>query len=90
MGHRTVVWGAGARCVSFLNILGERTQISYVVDINPKKQGKCIPGTGQRIVGPVFLQEYAPDVVIVMNPVYKNEIEQMIQDMGIRTSVVVA
>ena len=48
------MWGAGARGVTLLNMLND-SRIEYAVDINPRKQGKYVPGTGQQIVEPTFL-----------------------------------
>lgn len=72
---KIVLWGAGSKGVTFLNIMNVRDQIPYVVDINPRKQGMYIPGTGQKIVGPAFLNIYKPDCIIVMNPIYMSEIK---------------
>jgi hypothetical protein len=44
-------------------------------------------GTGQQIVAPEFLQEYRPDVVIVMNPIYCDEIQHTLNHMGIRVEL---
>jgi len=88
--RRTVVWGAGSKAVSFLNMLGIHDQIEVVVDINPHKQGKYIAGTGQQIVSPDYLRDYRPDVVIVMNPVYKSEIEQTMTRSGLTAELVSA
>ena len=82
-GQRVAVWGAGSKGVTFLNILKTQSQIDYVVDINPRKQGMYIAGTGQRIVSPEFLQEYQPDVVLIMNSIYKNEIQQTLTSLGL-------
>lgn len=79
--QRVVAWGAGAKGVGFLNMLKIRDQIEYIVDINPHKQGTYIAGTGQQIVPPQFLQDYKPDVVIIMNPIYQNEIKQQIENL---------
>lgn len=84
-GKRAVVWGAGARGVSFLNMLKIRKQIEYLVDINPNKNGKYIAGTGQKIVSPEFLRDYEPNVIILMNPMYKNEIRQRVKNLGLAT-----
>jgi SAM-dependent methyltransferase len=81
-GQRAVVWGAGSKGVTFLNTL-KNLQIEYVVDINPRKQGIYIPGTGQRIVPPEFLRDYQPDIIIVMNPVYKSEIRQLAKNLDL-------
>jgi methyltransferase family protein/C-methyltransferase-like protein len=75
-GQRTVVWGSGSKAVAFLTTLGVHDEVEHVVDINPYRVGKFLPGTGQRIVAPAFLREYRPDNVVIMNPVYLHEIEQ--------------
>jgi predicted phosphoribosyltransferase len=33
-----------------------------------------LPGTGQQIVAPSFLRDYRPDNVVIMNPVYRDEV----------------
>ena len=81
--RRIVIWGAGSKGVTFLNTLVLNNQIEYVVDINPRKQDMYIPGTGQQIVSPDFLQKYQPDVVIIMNSIYKNEIKQFTKKLGL-------
>ena len=45
-----------------------------MVDINPHKHGKYLAGSGHQIVGPDALVEIKPDVVVVMNPIYVEEI----------------
>jgi len=75
-GQRTILWGSGSKAVAFLTTLGVHDEVEYVVDINPYRVGKFLPGTGQKIVAPAFLREYRPDNVVIMNPVYLREIEQ--------------
>ena len=82
-GKRAVLWGAGAKGVSFLNMLKVRDQIQYVIDINPHKHGKYMPGTGQQIVPPEFLQNYKPDILILTNAIYKEEIQKTVNNLGI-------
>lgn len=86
--QRVVAWGAGSKGVTFLNLLKNQHVVEYVVDLNPRKQGKYIPGTGQEIVGPDFLQHYRPDTVIVMNPIYSNEISQMLTNLGCQANLI--
>jgi SAM-dependent methyltransferase len=73
-GQRTVLWGSGSKAVAFLTTLGVRDEIEHVIDINPHRVGKFLPGTGQRIVEPAFLGDYRPDNVVIMNPIYREEI----------------
>lgn len=87
-GHRAVVWGAGSKGVAFLNTVKTIGVINYVVDINPRKQGMYVAGTGQEIVPPVFLSEYQPDILIVMNPVYEREIRRIASRLGLEAELV--
>ncbi|HWQ95763.1 MAG TPA: class I SAM-dependent methyltransferase [Candidatus Methylomirabilis sp.] len=86
-GKKAILWGAGSKGVTFLNMVGKENQIKYVIDINPRKQGKYIPGTGQKILSPEFLREYRPDIAIVMNPIYKNEIQQTLDRSRLLTQL---
>jgi hypothetical protein len=74
--------------VSFISLLEVGDQIEYVVDINPGKQGSHLAGSGLPIVAPAFLKRYRPDIVIVMNPLYKGEIDQQLADLGISAETV--
>ena len=86
-GDRVVIWGAGSKGVSYLTGLGANAPIRYAVDINPHKHGKFMAGTGQEIVAPEFLVDYDPDLVIVMNPVYTDEIRSELGRLGVTTTV---
>lgn len=82
-GRRVVLWGGGAKGVSFLNLVPAGREIEYVVDINPGKQGRFIAGSGQLIVPPAFLREYRPEAVIILNPAYRAEIQTMLDQLGL-------
>ncbi len=82
-GKKVVLWGSGSKGVAFLASFDLTDQVEYVVDINPYRQGYYMSGTGQKIVSPDFLKEYQPDVVIVMNAIYCDEIEKDLHNMGI-------
>ena len=85
--QRVVVWGSGSKCVSFLTTLDTVDLIQYVVDINPHRQGKFIPGVGKEIMAPEFLKDYQPDHIIVMNPIYLNEIQASLDQLGVKTNI---
>jgi C-methyltransferase C-terminal domain len=86
-GRRAVIWGGGAKAVGFLNMLKVTDAIPYVVDINPTKQGRYLPGTGQRIVPPDFLKEFQPQIVVLMNPIYRQEVEDQLRRLGVIAKV---
>ncbi|VTZ20897.1 NDP-hexose methyltransferase (fragment) [Methylocella tundrae] len=86
-GKRIVVWGGGSKGVSFLTTLGLDTEISAVVDVNPYKQGKFMPGAGHRVIAPSALVAEPPDLVIVMNPIYRAEIAKTLNALGLKPEI---
>ena len=89
-GKRVVVWGAGSKGVTFLNMLNIQDQIEYIIDINPRKHGMYVSGAGQKIMPKEFISDYRPEAVIVMNPIYAEEIQQMIESMGVQAEIMIA
>ena len=88
---RVVFWGAGSKGITFLNALDiSHNQVEYIVDLNPRKHGKFVAGTGQQVIAPDFLKEYQPQTVIIMNPIYHAEIQQAVENMDINAELVVA
>lgn len=82
-GERVALWGSGSKAVSFLTTVGEGDAVGGVVDINPHKQGRFMPATAHPIWAPAQLKEFQPDLVIVMNPVYVEEIRADLAGMGL-------
>jgi SAM-dependent methyltransferase len=82
-GQRAVLWGAGAKGATFLNAMRDHSEIEYVVDINPHKLGRFVPGTGQKVVLPEFLVQCRPQFVFITNPNYEHEILRRMTDLGL-------
>ena len=74
--------------VSFLTTLGLTEEVAAVVDINPYKQGKFVPATGHEVIAPTALSDIRPDLVIVMNPIYENEVAANLRAMNLRSEVI--
>lgn len=89
-GKRAVLWGAGARGVMFLNLIPTATTIEYAVDLNPRKHGLHLAGGGQEIVPPDRLIEVQPDVVIMTNGIYENEVRTALTTLGLSPRILVA
>jgi SAM-dependent methyltransferase len=87
-GLKTVVWGAGSKGVTFLATLNVPGTVECVVDINPHMSAHYMAKTGLEIVGPSVLRDLRPDVVIVMNPVYREEITAELANQGLRPDVI--
>ncbi len=85
-GDPVVIWGASSKGVAFLAEMGEH--VAAAVDINPYKQGMYMAGTGHRVVAPAELVDIAPGLVVVMNPVYVEEITAELASLGVRSEVV--
>lgn len=73
-GGRIALWGGGSKAVAFLSTVPMEEGAVSVVDINPHKQGKYLPGTAIEVRSPEDLPEESPDLVVVMNPIYRSEI----------------
>lgn len=86
-GKRALVWGAGAKGVMFLNTCCY-DRVEYVVDLNPHKQGKFVPGTAQEIIGPDFVKEYRPHVIFVVNGNYREEIGRSVAELGVEAELI--
>ena len=44
-------------------------------------------GTGQDVIAPERLQDYRPEVVIIMNPIYTEEIRLELERLGIEADL---
>ena len=74
-GKSVVAYGAAAKGNTLMNYAGVRGDlISYVVDRNPAKQGKFMPGSRIPIVAESFLLETRPDYVVILPWNLKQEV----------------
>jgi hypothetical protein len=67
--HRksVVAYGAAAKGVTFLNFCEiNASSIDYIVDLNPNKQNKFMPGSNIPIVGMEYLISNPPDILLVL------------------------
>jgi hypothetical protein len=85
---KIVLWGAGSKGITFLNTLGVDQQIDCVVDINPRKHGSFVTGTGQPVIAPEQLKEIQPDIVLAPNPLYLREIRQRLQALELSPRII--
>lgn len=85
--HTVVIWGAGSKGVTFANIVGVDPSVSRMVDINPRKRDRYVPGTGHGVVGPEELHDVAPVHVLLMNGMYEEEVSRTAADIGLGAAV---
>lgn len=74
-GRRVAAYGAAAKGNTLFNFAGVRAhQVAYVVDRNPAKQGKWLPGSRIPIVDEARLQADRPDFVLLLPWNLKSEL----------------
>lgn len=74
-GKKVAAYGAAAKGNTLINFAGVKSDLlSYVVDRNPAKQGKFLPGSRIPIVSENIIIEYRPDYVIILPWNIKDEI----------------
>ena len=82
-GKTVAAYGAAAKGVTLLNYCGVRADmVDYVVDKNPYKQGRALPGVHIPILSPDELAKTKPDYVMILPWNIKDEV--MDQMKGIR------
>lgn len=78
-GKRVAAYGAAAKGNTLMNFAGVRPDlISFVVDRNPVKQGKYMPGSRVPIVAEAVLREERPDYVVILPWNLRNEVMQQL------------
>lgn len=88
-GTSAVVWGAGAKGVTFATTVDpDRELFRAVVDVNPRKQGCFLPITAHPVVSWEDAIVQGARTAIIMNPNYHEEITAMLADAGATVSVV--
>ena len=66
-GLRVAAYGAAAKGNTLLNFAGVRPDLlPYVVDLNPAKQGRFLPGSRIPVVGMAHLLADRPDCVLIL------------------------
>ena len=63
-------------------------ELTAIVDINPHKHGKFLAGSGREILSPDALQELRPDIVLLMNSIYTEEVRNELATRGLQPQLV--
>ena len=76
------IWGAGAKGATFLNLIDPKAEhIDFAVDINPRKRGKFVSGTGHEVLGVDQIKSAGIKSAITINPNYAKENKAIIEDL---------
>ena len=83
-GRRVAGYGAAAKGNTLLNFSGcRRDLIPYVVDRNPAKQGKFLPGSRIPVMSEDVLYRERPDYVIILPWNLKGEVMHQLRGAGL-------
>jgi ABC-type hemin transport system substrate-binding protein len=92
-GKVVVAYGAAAKGNTLLNFAGVKEDLlQFVVDKNPNKVGKFLPGSRIPIVGEQALLEVKPDVIVILPWNLTSEIERQlayVREWGAKFAVAV-
>ncbi|MEH6525226.1 MAG: class I SAM-dependent methyltransferase [Sneathiella sp.] len=90
--RKVIIWGGATKGVLFCHHLLRFmpdliSQIPFVVDINPRKQGKFLPSSHLPIVSAEYFVSTAQgdELVLIMNPNYEPEISAFLKEQGQET-----
>ncbi len=79
-GRSIAAYGAAAKGNTLINYAGIRSDlVQFVVDLNPAKQGKYMPGSQIPIMDESHLKKSKPDYIVILPWNLKQEISQQLQ-----------
>lgn len=86
-----VAYGAAAKGNTLLNFCNVTCDdIAYVVDLNPNKQGKFMPGSKIPIVSLSALTDLKPDSILLLPWNLSNEILISLKSLGLKSKILTA
>ena len=86
---KVALWGAGAKGATFANLIDpDCSLIDCVIDVNPNKHGRFIPGTGHPIVALAELPARGVKFAVLMNANYCEENRKLLTETGIKLELI--
>jgi hypothetical protein len=82
-GRPVVLWQGASKTVGFLSALDAAAVVHSAVDLSAARHGKFLPGSGLAVHAPEELKRISPAYVVLMNPVYVNEVQAMLDELGV-------
>lgn len=81
-GDEIWLWGAGSRATAFCANLPDLALVKGAIDVNPNRAGTYVPGTTLATVEPSHLRGCKRLFILIMNPIYRSEIADMVASIG--------
>jgi SAM-dependent methyltransferase len=88
--QQIVVWGGGSKGITFVNVVPGADRINAIIDVNPHKQGRFAPGSATPVLSPDALRCQPVESILVMNPLYRDEIASAIAELGLTPEITIA
>ncbi len=82
-GQPIVLWQGASKTVGFLSALAQCGLVHSAIDLSAQRQGKFLPGGGLAVHAPEQLQYIDPQYVVLMNPVYFDEVQASLDHLGV-------
>jgi len=77
---RVAIYGASSTATGIVHAGGiPHDRLAYLVDADPRKQGKVLPGTDCLVYSPEHLRDEPVETIIIASDFYKKEIKSMLQ-----------
>ncbi|MEO1000287.1 MAG: methyltransferase domain-containing protein [Pseudomonadota bacterium] len=86
-GRRLLLWPGASKAVGFLAATGPAPDPVAAVDINPRKAGTFLPGSGLPILAPATAAALAPTDILLMNPIYAEEVATQAAAAGLSARI---
>jgi hypothetical protein len=77
-----VIWQGAAKTVGLLTSIGKEVPLRFAVDMNTRRHGFFLPPLGLQVLPPEAIADARPDHVVLMNPVYLDEVRKTLDGMG--------
>ena len=87
LGAPVVLWQGASKTVGFLSSLHRAELVHSAIDLSEGRHGKFLPGSGLPVHAPQALQAIQPHFVVLMNAVYVNEVQAMLDQLGSRATL---
>jgi Methyltransferase domain/C-methyltransferase C-terminal domain len=82
-----VIWQGAAKTVGLLTSLGRDVPIRFAVDQNTRRHGFYLPPSGLQVKSPDAIASARPEHVVLMNPVYFDEVRTRLDSLGRKDTV---
>ncbi|MCA9003220.1 MAG: hypothetical protein KDB61_14955, partial [Planctomycetes bacterium] len=80
-GHRVALWGGTGKAAALINMIGITKELApIVIDSDARKAGGFVPGTGQQIHTPDYLETHPVDRILICTNWRARDIEREIRE----------